>query len=157
MEVTVRRAVYEDIPFLKLFQKKLVDSERPFDPTIPREGEIEYYSLKELLESKEVNFLVVEVEKKVVGCGFGEIRKNVEWGRSKRIGYIGLMFVEEEFRGNKIGKMLVDRLCEWFKERKVGDIRLKVLKKNIRAIKLYEKAGFEEFIIEMRRADPIFL
>ena len=153
MEVTLRQARESDIPLLKLFQKKLVDSERPFDPTIPREGEIEYYSLKELLESKEVNFLVVEAEKKIVGCGFGEIRKNVEWARSKRIGYIGLMFVEEEFRGNKIGKMLVDRLCEWFKEKKVGDIRLKVLKKNIKAISLYQRAGFEEFIVEMRRAE----
>ncbi len=150
MNPILRSANLSDLNTLKNFQKRLVIHERPFDPGIPKKEEVEYYDIRELIEANNVNFLVIEIDNKIIGCGFGQIRKNDDWAANKIFGYIGLMFVDDKFRGQKIGKLIVDELVKWFKEKNVFDIRLKVYEKNISAVNAYKKYGFEHFVLEMR-------
>ena len=126
MNPIVRSAQISDLEALKKFQQQLVIHERPFDHGIPKKGEVEYYNLKVLLEADAVNFLVAEVENSIVGCGFGQIRKNDPWSVNQYFGYIGLMYVDKRFRNQKVGRLLVNALIKWFKEKNVFDIRLKV-------------------------------
>ncbi len=52
------------------------------------------------------------------------------------------MAVKKEFRGNKIGKKLLDFLIELCRKKEIKEIMLIVKKNNFTAKKLYEKNGF---------------
>ena len=91
-----------------------------------------------------------ENENQIVGCGFGEIRKNDEPYLNKHIGYIGLMYIDGKYRGEGIGKLIISLLFNWFKEKQIMDIRLKVYSENGIAISAYVNYGFKEFVTEMR-------
>jgi GNAT superfamily N-acetyltransferase len=149
--VMIRKAQLSDLSTLQFFQDKLVVHERPFDPTIPKEGRVEYYDLKKLIESENVLFLVAEVNNEIVGCCFGEIRKNDDIFTTKFYGYIGLMFVKKENRREGIGNLIINSLLEWFKQKKIYDIRLKVYAENSDAVKAYKKYGFQDFVLELRK------
>src|SRR3989338_336880 len=90
LAMNIRKATLDDFSALHLLQQKLVRHERPFDPTI-KEGDVEYYDLKHLIVSEKAQFLVAEIGGSIVGCGFGELRKDVPYSVNKHIGYIGLM------------------------------------------------------------------
>ena len=149
MGIKIRKASHSDIETLKAFQRKLVEFERPFDPTI-KKGDVEYYNIKNKLNSDKVRFLIAEADGKPVGCGLGEIMKNVKWSVHKYKGYIGLMFVEEDFRGKGISKMIIEDIIKWFKENKIKDARLLVYAENKGAVRAYEKAGFKHLMDEMK-------
>lgn len=146
----IRSATLSDLNTLKKFQQELVKYERPFDSGIPSKGVVNYYNLTELIKSYNTKFLVAESDKTVIGCGFGQIRKNVEWAVNKKYGYIGLMYVDKKFRGKKIGKSIAEELIKWFREKKILSIRLQVYHKNKPAVNAYRKYGFSDFIMEMQ-------
>jgi GNAT superfamily N-acetyltransferase len=149
MEIEIRQAKLSDLDILKKFQGKLVDFERPLDPTI-KNGDVGYYNLENKLKSSNVLFLIAEAGGKPAGCGFGEIMKSVKWSKHKYKGFIGMMFVEKEFRGKGIGGMIIERIVEWFRKEKINDVRLQVYEKNASAVKAYMKSGFKSHILEMR-------
>ena len=153
MNTIVRTATLSDLPALRQLQQQLIQFERPFDPTMPS-GHVEYYNLRELLHSEKVKCLVVETEGRIVGCGFGKIKRNPEWPKSPKIGYIGLMFIEKNYRHQGIGNQIITSLLHWFKECQISDIRLKVYAHNSKALKAYEKYGFTSFMTEMRYSKP---
>lgn len=65
-------------------------------------------------------------------------------------GYVGLMYINEEYRKQKIGRKIFESIVAWFKEKGIEDIRLKVLVPNEATIAAYERWGFKPSIIEMR-------
>ena len=150
MSFKVRQASIEDLKAVEHLQQQLVSYERPFDNTIPKTGEVYYYDLKKLLRSKQAKVMVVEAEGKVVGCGFGEIQKDVQWSINKNVGYIGLMYVEQNARGKGVGKMIITALLDWLKEKNMKDVRLRLYNENEDAHRAYRSYGFQDFIMEMR-------
>lgn len=146
----LRHATLSDLSSLKQFQQRLVIYERPFDSTIPKKGEVTYYDIRELIESDKAQFLVAEADHKIVGCGFGQIRKDAYWSVNKQVGYIGLMFVDEQWRNQGIGRLVISALLSWFKENNIFDVRLKVYEENHDAVKAYKKCGFKDYVKEMR-------
>lgn len=149
--MNIRVATKKDLEKILSFQDLLVDQDRVSDDTIPRSGSVAYYDIQKLLIADDVKFLVIEVTGAVVGCGFGQIKKDKEWSVKKKIGYIGLVFIEEKYRHKGFGKLLFDKLCTWFKENKIVDIRLDTYAENIQAIEAYRTYGFQEFIVVMRK------
>jgi GNAT superfamily N-acetyltransferase len=150
MNPILRSAKPSDLSTLNQFQQRLVNHERPFDPGIPREGEVKYYDIEELIEADNTNLLVVESENRIIGCGFGQIKKNLLWATNKDYGYVGLMFVDEGFRKQNIGKLIVEALIDWFKEKNISDIRIKVYKNNAVAVEAYKSYGFNDFVLELQ-------
>ena len=65
MTPTVRKATLEDLPVLMTFMQKLVDAERPMDPTI-KEGNVIYYDLSEVIKNVDSVLFVVELDKELV-------------------------------------------------------------------------------------------
>ena len=70
----------------------------------------------------------------------------------EQIGYlIDGLYVEEEYRNQKIATKLLEYSLSILSEKKISFIDINVLSKNTIAKKLYKKIGFEEYKIQMRK------
>ncbi|MEP7167186.1 MAG: GNAT family N-acetyltransferase [Candidatus Woesebacteria bacterium] len=78
----------------------------------------------------------------------GEVMHTLGHKKSKE-GWIGLLFVNPDYRGRGTGKKLIDTIKEYFKEQHCETVRLLVHSDNSDAVKLYEKYGFTPKEIEM--------
>jgi GNAT superfamily N-acetyltransferase len=132
MDYRVRIARPEDLPVLLEFEQGVIRAERPMDPMI-REGEISYYEVGEFIRSGDAEVYVVECEGQIVASGCVRIKPDRHYLKHKRMGYLGFMFVSEEYRGKGL-----------------NEVRLDVYQTNASAIRAYEKAGFERHLITMR-------
>lgn len=83
--------------------------------------------------------LVVEVDEQIIGMG-----NLATFGSPKQahVAEIGLSLIEE-YWGYGIGKLLMEDLLEFGKQVDLKVITLEVVKDNQRAVKLYERFGFE--------------
>lgn len=151
--IRVRRAKLEDVEVIDNFQNGIGEHERELDSNIKPEGKIRYYTLediKDLISSEEAIIFIVENENGPIGCGSGSIQKiHADWSRYDKKGNIGMMYVEEKYRSQGIGKIILEKLLDWFKEKGIKDIRLQVYENNDIAVNAYKKAGFKKYISEM--------
>ncbi|MCA0970207.1 GNAT family N-acetyltransferase [Halobacillus litoralis] len=65
-----------------------------------------------------------------IGC---EIRGN--------LGYVNIFYLVPSYRGKGYGKKLIRWAEDYFREHELNTYQLKVAKRNIRAVSLYEKEG----------------
>ena len=93
------------------------------------------YSVDKLLREGVVFFLT-RYEGQLAGCGgiklFGS-----DYGEVKR------MFVRPQFRGNGLGKAMLDRLAEYARSNQTSVLRLETGIYEVEAIGLYERYGFQ--------------
>ena len=93
------------------------------------------YSVDKLLREG-VAFFVIRYEDAPAGCGgiqlFGQ-----EYGEVKR------MYVRPDYRGNDLGKLMLDRLVEHARQHHVPLLRLETGIYQAAAIRLYEGYGFQ--------------
>jgi GNAT superfamily N-acetyltransferase len=146
---TVRKARLEDLPVLLEFEQGLIKAERPMDPTI-REGKISYYDVGEFIRSEDAEVYVVEHDGKIVASGCARIKPDRHYLKHDLMGYLGFMYVPEEYRGQGLNKLIIDKLIEWCKQKGLKEIRLDVYETNAPAIRAYEKVGFKKHLITMR-------
>lgn len=149
MTLNIRKATLEDIPTLLEFEQGVIKAERPMNPTI-QEGHINYYNLKSLITDDNSILLVAELESELVASGYAKIMPDRHYLKHEYQGYLGFMFVPEEHRGNGYNKKIIDALIDWCKNREVYEIRLDVYPSNESAIKAYQKAGFQNYMLAMR-------
>ena len=57
-------------------------------------------------------------------------------------GYIDLLVVEQDYQNQGLGKMLMQKALEFFKQREISDIKVITEAENIRANVFYQKNGF---------------
>ena len=81
---------------------------------------------------------------------FSQIRKNVKWAVHKELGYIGLMFVEEAYRGQGIAGLMIQDLVNWANKKNVEHIIIQVYEENVNAVNAYRKSGFKDFLMVMK-------
>lgn len=147
--IKTRSATLDDLPILRVFEQGIIRSERPFDPTLD-DDPISYYDLEALIRSGEAEVLVATSEKEVVASGFVRIAKAKPYLNHEHYGYLGFMYVKEEFRGRGINKLIVEGLIDWCREKDIDEIRLEVYADNVPAVNAYKKAGFSNNLVEMR-------
>ena len=150
--IEIREATSEDLSALLLLEQRLIEAERPFDPTI-RQPPVVYYNLAQMLSNDGYYVLVAEHAGQIVSCGYGTTKEARPYLDHTYYAYLGFMYTLEEYRGRGINKMIVEALVAWAKAEGLIEIRLTVYQDNIPAIKAYEKAGFVKHLIEMRIAD----
>lgn len=148
-QIIIRKATIEDLETLYQFEQGVIEAERPYDPTLKKE-EIHYYDLEELIKATHIEFLVAEVENKIIGSGYARIEKAKHYLKHDTHAYLGFMYVHPEHRGKGINKKIIEVLKNWAHSRNVTELRLDVYFNNISAIKAYEKIGFSKHMIEMR-------
>lgn len=148
--MTIRPATIEDLPILLDFEQKIIEAERPMDPTLIQDKKISYYSVKDYILSDHTEVVVAEIEGEIVGSGYGQIRDRKNFFKQKQLGYIGFMYVKDKHRGKGVSQKIIKYLYDWFASKNLEEIRLTVYDQNPRAIRAYEKVGFKKHLIEMR-------
>lgn len=149
MEVKIRKATLLDAPILEDFLQQLIAVERPMDISLEQEKPIKYYNVSEFIKSDNSELFVATIDNLIVGSGYGLIKQNKPHFAYKEHGYVGFMYIRDEFRGKGISKLILNTIFDWFKFRGIKETRLQVYEENPRAIKAYEKAGFKKNLIEM--------
>jgi GNAT superfamily N-acetyltransferase len=151
-ETVIREATVEDIAVLLEFEQAIIDTERPFDPTIRTDSNVHYYDLEALIVSPDVEVLVAEIGSEIIGSGYARIDRAEPYLQHRVHSYLGFMFVLPEHRGKGINRMIVNELESWSRSRGVMEMRLEVYAENTAAIRAYEKSGYSGLVIEMRKA-----
>lgn len=148
-QIVIREATMSDKPTLEQFEQRLIEAERPMDPTIRRSA-VRYYDMDDLISNPQVHFLVAELGASLVGCGYARPKQARAYLDHATYAYLGFMYTDAPYRGRGINQMIVSRLKEWAVSRGMNEFRLTVYETNTPAIRAYEKAGFERHLIEMR-------
>ena len=145
----LRKAELDDLPTLQKFKLGLIQAELPMDETIKKDA-TSYYDLKELIQSPDADIFVVEVDQQLVASGYAKIMEDQPYLKHDKQGYLGFMFVLEDFRGRGYSQQILEALTSWCKNRGVFEIRLDVYSMNQAALRAYEKAGLKSHLIKMR-------
>jgi len=148
LPIVVRPATASDLETLYRFQQGILAAERPFDSTI-KDGPVQYYDIPGLLASNQVMFVIAETGAEIVGCGFARIEVAKPYLKHSMHGYLGLMYVDPEYRGHSVNRKIIDALKGWCGSRGITELRLEVYHGNAAAIRAYEKAGFHRLMLEM--------
>jgi ribosomal protein S18 acetylase RimI-like enzyme len=121
--------------------RALQESPDSFGSTFEREAAFSDDRWSERLGADDNNtFLVAELDKKVVGIVCGALPT-----QNDGCGTLYQMWVDPEYRGNGVGKVLLVRMIQWGMHAKLSGLALTVTTTNIDAISLYELAGFSSF------------
>lgn len=96
------------------------------------------YSVEKLIQQG-VAFFVVYVDGEPAGCGGVQVFGS-EYAELKR------MFVRPGFRGQKLGRKLVERLSDYAQENGIKVLRLETGNAQVEALNLYVKMGFRHIL-----------
>ena len=91
---------------------------------------------------------VAEENEQMVGFITAEVLKKKVW-YNVQLGSINNIFVLEEYRGKGIGKALMKTMMNTLQDVGITNIQLEAYSQNSKAIKFYEKLGFEKCNIQM--------
>lgn len=121
-EISVRFAVSEDAEFVS--QLELKTFSEPWSKSI----------IECAIQDKDTAFLIAEINGEKVGYISG---KNIAGEM-----YFNNIAVEESFRCNGIGNMLVSQICSIAEQSKCTLVTLEVRESNFGAVELYKRNGF---------------
>ena len=148
--LVIRPASEDDLPTLLGFEQAIIAAERPFDATL-RAGEIHYYDLAALLQSREAHIVVAMRAGRIVGSGSARLRDSVPYVNHARHAFLGFMYVLPEVRGRGVNGLIVEALADWARAQGVTELVLEVYAGNEPAERAYRRAGFQARLVEMRR------
>ncbi|KAF7765010.1 hypothetical protein PCIT_b1132 [Pseudoalteromonas citrea] len=143
-----RAATEADLSKLEELEQAIITAERPFNQTLKIEG-AKYYDLPALITSGDSLLLIVELEGEIISTGYVQIRDSKQSLIHEKHGYLGFMYVEPQYRGKGINKLVIERLIEWAKVKNIHDFYLDVYSSNRAAVSAYKKLGFDDTLVEM--------
>jgi ribosomal protein S18 acetylase RimI-like enzyme len=152
-QITTRTATLADLDILLEFEQGIIQTERPFDPTL-KEGHINYYDIAAMIQAPHVEVVVAEVDSEIIGSGYARIDDSKIYVKHPKHAYLGFMYVKPEYRGKGVNKKVITALHNWAIARAITEFKLDVYNDNLAAIKAYEKIGFSKLLIEMRMGLP---
>jgi len=137
MEINIRRAVKEDCArLLELITELAIYEKAPDDVTVT----LEHFTESGFGKNPVWWTFVAEIDGVIQGFALYYIRYSTWKGQAM---YLEDIIVTETMRGNKIGKLLFDRLIEEAREKKFNRIIWQVLDWNEPAINFYKKYNAE--------------
>ena len=142
----------DDVNDIRSLEKGIVKHERTLTDNLKTGEDLYFYDIPSIINDTEKSLLVVvEDDGKVIGCGFGQIRKNAHYYQQEQFGYIGMMSVLENYRGQGLGGKIIEALFDFFRQKNIKEVKLQVVAGNEGAIRSYEKMGFKDHLLEMKR------
>lgn len=104
-----------------------------------------YNQVKSEIENDASKFYIVENNDEVVAYAkFNFDKAQTEEGHENTL-EVQRIYVLKDYKGNRIGKNLMQKAIEIARENNLDYVWLGVWEHNINAIKFYEKLGFEKF------------
>ena len=143
-KIIIRKAEIEDfnkvhrliIQVHKLHVKERTDIYKDVDP-------MNFEEFKNELSNSNNIYLVAQLENKIVGICFSQIKEisNNRIMKDRKILNIGDICVDEKYQRNGIGKKLYNQIVQIAKEKNIHNVELMVWNFNKNAIKFYENLG----------------
>jgi ribosomal protein S18 acetylase RimI-like enzyme len=152
-QIITRTATLADLDILLTFEQGIVQTERPFDPTL-KDGHINYYDIAAMIQSPRIEVIIAEVNGEIIGSGYARIEDSKIYLKHSKHAYLGFMYVKPDYRGKGVNKKVIAALQNWAMSQGITEFRLDVYSDNLPAVKAYEKMGFKKHLIEMRMAIP---
>lgn len=149
MYIKIRKATPEDLPVLLDFEQQLIAVERPMDISLEQHKKISYYDIRSFIESDSSELYVAIIKDEIIASGYGQIKRNHAKFKHREYGYIGFIYVKDEYRGQGISKLIFNAIFNWFRTKNIVEVKLTVYEENPSALKAYEKLGFKKNLIEM--------
>lgn len=145
----VREAQPEDYDALLALEQKVVEAERPFNADLKETG-VHYYDIHRLISDQSTRMIVAELSGTIVATGYMQVRDSKSSLTHDKHGYLGFMYVAQEYRGLGLNKIVVQDLVDWGQSRGIRHFYLDVYADNAAAVRAYEKFGFQPSLIEMK-------
>ena len=143
-KIIIRKAEIEDFNKVhrlimqvhKLHVKERKDIYRDVDP-------MSFEEFKNELSNSNNIYLVAQLENKIVGICFSQIKEisNNRIMKDRKILNIGDICIDKKYQRNGIGKKLYNQIVQIAKEKNIHNVELMVWKFNKNAIKFYENLG----------------
>ena len=153
-DLVIRKAKLEEVEIIQNLNNDLINYEMKegFDNYV-KDCALSNESRKYFLDLIKNQFVVVaEVEGEIVGYLAGSIYKDLSY-----VYYEGLtaeannMFVKEKYRAYGIGSKLMNAFVGWSKVQNAKRIMVTASSKNERTIKFYNKMGFKDVNLTLRK------
>ncbi|MGA7711946.1 MAG: GNAT family N-acetyltransferase [Rhizomicrobium sp.] len=69
----------------------------------------------------------------------------------RRYGFLAELYVVDRARGTGVGRALIMACEDWARDRKLVSLRIGVLARNSDALKVYERAGYAPYALQVRK------
>jgi ribosomal protein S18 acetylase RimI-like enzyme len=150
----IRPATAADVPAVVKMVRKLCELHQSWDParyTFREDVERMYHSwLTDRATDPRAVFLVAErQERGPVAFLIGGVEREIRIYKLEKYGFIHDLWVEEDYRNEGLGRQLVMRAIERFRELGVPQVRLDTAAANDAARKLFASCGFRVSVMEM--------
>jgi GNAT superfamily N-acetyltransferase len=157
----IRKATVKDIPllvglwkeFMKDHDRIVIRANRKVKPYLERNtvAVAKYRKfITKNVKSRDAIVFIAEIDGKPAGYNLNMIEKTIPIFKIKRIGYISDLFVRKPYRGKGVSTAFIKEAIRWFKKKGMKHVSLKVQANN-KARKIYQKWGFMDYHIEMRK------
>jgi len=142
--MNIRKAKKDDIELIHKLDKESTRYHKKFDRDFYTVSE-KWWKIKKDSQIKAIKsptnlILVAESGEKVVGYIWGYADTIMK----HKIGKIQELIVTSKQRGKGIGKELIKRMLDFFKDRKCIISEIEVFVENLSTIQVYEKVGFRK-------------
>lgn len=151
----IRNAVLEDIDEIYNLNTELfiVLSELKKDIYNPIGFPKEF--ITSIINSNESDYIVIEEDDKIIGYSLIEERKSPfkKYPNFKEDHFASIdeLVILPQYRTKGYGKILMEESEKWAKKRNLTSLEISVLNNNFNARAFYEKSGFEEFQLKLRK------
>lgn len=142
-KVTIRKPNVEDAKAI-INVMTIADTETLFLARNPGEFctpvEREKQIIENVLADNDSEWFVAEYDNKVIGqCSVGLVRRNARYRHRAECAFVIL----KDYCSLGIGGKMMEECIKWCREHGVTQLELDVVKNNERALKMYQKFGFE--------------
>jgi GNAT superfamily N-acetyltransferase len=150
----VLKADRSHIPAILELWKELMDFHRPFDALFTRseDGEASMATHLEQIIDAEDSLVLVAVEAAgVIGYTMAKVASYPPVFVKRRHGLISDMAVSRAHRRRGCGEMMLEVTLEWFRQKGLDRVELRVAAKNGVAYSFWRKQGFADYVHELYR------
>jgi len=145
-KLIIRAADKKDLNAILLLMKKLHKNETEKYGNVLSLDWVSLYGKKIVGESvaDDKNFITVaESGGKIIAFLRGSLYFDEMMWKVGKGAEIYEIFIEEKFRNQRIGALLMEVFLDWCKTKKIDYVSINVAARNAEAIKFYEKFGFK--------------
>jgi ribosomal protein S18 acetylase RimI-like enzyme len=152
--IKIRVALPEDVVAISKLWLKFMQYNAAFDSSFEVKPKVSARFAREIqnrLTDSNYRIAVAEIDNGLVGYCFSYVSRKPYFFKLGKFGFIGDLYVNEQYRRGGIGRLLVDDAHAYFERRGAEQIELLVASKNIDTIKFWEKLGYTKLLEWMYR------
>jgi ribosomal protein S18 acetylase RimI-like enzyme len=152
--IIIRQAIKNDLPMLrKMNAEHFLHERTDYDKTLcsqwVADGREEEFLARAIADSDACVFVAQDGDKLV---GYIESRiwnGKTPWRTVDTKAEIVNIFMDEKYRGQKIGSRLIKKVLAWARDKKVGAVIVDPYVTNARAIKFYRRNGLKDYTLRL--------